>query len=287
MMRSATRRAATDQPRRERPRWSNRVLGPPEDRLPLFLLSTCNGLYFFFLNLVPFLGDGISEADEQRIFLSAWLTVPLLALASQVAIHRLRHVHFPGISSFYFLLLLTNVTFWAGFFAYTLFSAWADPRRLLTRDLVIWVVVALPLFNGIALLIAKRYGRRVSNASAHLQRLYLALPFLALVAMLNFSGILTAVTLPWPVLEEPPKVRTNPGWAADAGPRQRIPSYRNTYVQVVMRSLDAPSDRARFPWAMFEGATIENWQARAGDTLTHRTPMLTFSSQELSAVVKA
>ena len=163
-------------------------LPPPEDSFPLFLLSCSYGIFFFCLNLLPYIGDGISEAEEWNLFISGWLTVPPLAMLSALGLFHLKRLYFTDIEIFYPSLLLVNTLFWS--IALGLRFASSQPTN--TVD-VVWMTLLLLAAHALTLLTLRRSTFLARpNHSVLSSRIYFSLPLLGSPMLIYYSYI-------WPV----------------------------------------------------------------------------------------
>lgn len=79
-----------------------------EEKLPLFLLFLCYSSYFFLLMLLPHLPDGVSLRDKWLLFVSGWLLVSPLGLASTIALVKAKGVVAARTSTFYPMMVVAN-----------------------------------------------------------------------------------------------------------------------------------------------------------------------------------
>ena len=163
-------------------------LPPPEDGFPLFLLSCSYGIFFFWLNLLPYIGDGISEAEEWNLFIFGWITVPPLAVLSALGIFHLKRLYFTDLEIFYPSLLLVNTLFWS--IALGLRFVSSQPTN--TVD-VVWMTLLLLAAHALALLILRRSTFLARpNRPVFSSRIYFSIPLLGSPMLIYFSYI-------WPV----------------------------------------------------------------------------------------
>ena len=163
-------------------------LPPPEDSFPLFLLSCSYGIFFFCLNLLPYIGDGISEAEEWNLFIFGWITVPPLAMLSALGLFHLKRLYFMDLEIFYPCLLLINTLFWS--IALGLRFVSFQPTN--TVD-VVWITLLLPAAHALALLALHRSTFLARpNRPVLSSRIYFSIPLLGSSILIYFSYI-------WPV----------------------------------------------------------------------------------------
>jgi len=153
--------------------------------LPLSLLASCYGLYFFFLNLVLHTPGGISEQEEWSIFVEGWLAIPGLAFVSSQVVSQIKRRFF-DVELFYPVLLAANglalFVSECGFFV-------SHPYTFPSRSALLSFAVLFPLINLIAIRSALPIDRALA---AHRPRVvevvYGSLPLMALLAAIPFAG---------------------------------------------------------------------------------------------------
>ncbi len=79
-----------------------------EEKFPLFLLTLCFGVYFFLLNLWPYVGLTMGRNKQWLIFVASWISVPALATLCMLALRFGKQKFFPNKRHLYVIFLIWN-----------------------------------------------------------------------------------------------------------------------------------------------------------------------------------
>ena len=81
------------------------------ETLPQFLLSLCYGLCGFFLMVLLHVRRRYFRGRRVAICVKGWLTVPVMAIVTSLAVRHIRRRYCMGVDLFYPVLLASNVLF--------------------------------------------------------------------------------------------------------------------------------------------------------------------------------
>src|ERR1019366_6470272 len=84
---------------------------PAASRVPVVLLSLSVGGVFFLLILLGYIGGGISEKEESRIFVLSSLIVPAAAIVASWGLDRAKRKFFLSSALFFPVLLASHAAF--------------------------------------------------------------------------------------------------------------------------------------------------------------------------------
>ena len=259
-----------------------------DEKLPLLLLGMCYGLYSFLLLLGFHLPEGISEAEEWRIYVLGWLLVPGLAIGMVLATWQLRQRCFAEVAGFYPVLLSFNSLFWAAGFGY-FFYANLDQNLYDSGPVA---VVAILLCYPLGVLLVLKNMQRLSRMQGLSARGYLLPPLAALlVGVFSFSEIkfssLERVELPWPMVT----AGTPQGEVVERGVSLKkgalILRAQNPRLAVQVLAARDGVLKAPLPWEVLEGAAITAWLVPEGKAYKADQPLLTLANQEVEAVISS
>lgn len=256
-----------------------------DEKLPLFLLSLCYGLYCFFFLLGLHLPEGISEAEEWRIYILGWLVVPPLAIGMALATWQARQRHYAAVAGFYPVLLAFNTLFWTVGFGY-FFCTNLDQDLFGTAQRAVAVILAL--YPLCLLAVLKNIQRLSRQGLAEWSYFFLPLAAL-LVGVFNFSeirfGALERENLPWPVVAPgtPQGEMVGRGHTIKKG--TLILQAQNPRLSIQVLAARDGVLQAPLPWQVLEGAVVTAWLVREGQAFQADQPLLTLANQEVEAVV--
>lgn len=259
-----------------------------DEKLPLLLLCLGYGLYCFFLLLGLHLPEGISEAEEWRIYILGWIGVPPLAIGMALATWRARQERCAALPGFYPVLLAFNTLFWTAGFGYFFFANLDQDFFDTGPAAVAAILVLYPL--GILAVLKNIQG--LSRREGLAEWSYFLLPLAALlVGVFSFSEIrfssLERVNLPWPVVA--------PGTPQGEVVERGVPLKKGTLIlqaQNAKLSIKVAAARngvlqASLPWQALQGAVVTGWAVKEGQAFQADQPLLTLANQEVEAVVSS
>ncbi|MBI2502147.1 MAG: hypothetical protein HYW07_02805, partial [Candidatus Latescibacteria bacterium] len=259
-----------------------------DEKLPLFLLCLCFGLYCFFLLLGLHLPEGTSEAEEWRIYVLGWLVIPPLAIGMVLATWRARQRRYADVPGFYPALLSFNTLFWTAAFGYFFFANLDQDLFDTAPAAVAAILVLYPLCTLVVLKNIQGLSRREGLAEWS----YFLLPLAALlVGVFSFSeirfGSLERVNLPWPVIapDTPQGEVVERGHLLKEG--ASILQVQNLILSIQVLAAKDGVLQAPLPWQVLEGAVVRAWLVREGQTFAADQPLLTLASEEVEAVVSS
>ncbi len=186
-------------------------------KFSVFFLSVFWGVYFFLLNVMPYIPGGITEKEESLIFINGWLTVPLAAGGTALLMEYIRKSLYKSKDFFYPALLLTNGAFlfifvWLVRFSSTAGAHCQSLRCLLdtlerqmpswqTGEFYVgdtpirtlqWIYICYPIVNILCLIAVKLLDDvkpRQGRYEALLKLTYFVIPFMIGLALINYSEL--------------------------------------------------------------------------------------------------
>lgn len=258
-----------------------------DEKLPLFLLCLCYGLYCFFFLLGLHLPEGISEAEEWRIYILGWLVVLPLAIGMALATWQARQRRYAAVPGFYPVLLAFNTFFWALWFGY-FFCTNLDQDLFDTAPGAVAVILAL--YPLCLLAVLKNIQRLSRQGLAEWSYFFLPLAAL-LVGVFNFSEIryasLERHNLPWPVVSAGTSQSEMVGRGHLFKKGALILKAQDSRLSVHVTAAKEGVLQASLPWQVLEGAVVTAWLVREGQAFQADQPLLTLANQEVEAVVSS
>jgi len=266
-----------------------------EDRFSLFLLSLSYGVYFFFLTLSFFIGDGVSEAEEWHIFVISWLVAPVCSLAVVFAICYIRRTCCTEVTAFYPSLLGVNALFWFVYFAYQFLSSWILSLYDFPLKLVMWIVLLFPLLNLATVLVLRKHRNILANHPSIISWIFSLLPLVVLLICANFTDFrptqrhlqFQPLMLSWPRLGEKHGVVGGENLAQMDSLKQgqSILQTRGQYLNLEVTSRVTGVLRVTLPWNVLEDVRARTWLVEEGAPIDAGQPLLEMSSDQLHVVV--
>lgn len=257
-----------------------------DEKLPLLLLCLCYGLYCFFLLLGLHLPEGISEAEEWRVYVLGWLGVPSLAIGMALATWRARQQRYAAVAGFYPVLLAFNTFFWTAGFGYFFFSN-LDPDLFGTGPVAVAVIIVLYPLCSLAVL---KNIQHLSRGQGLAEWSYFFLPLAALVVgVFNFGEpgftSVARINLPWPVVAP----GTPDGEVVERGLLRNKGDFivEGSDARLSFRISSAKDGvlQPPLPWEILKGAVVTAWLVSEGQAFQAGQPFLTLANQEVEAVV--
>ncbi len=150
-----------------------------EEKFPLFLLTLCFGVYFFLLNLWPYVGLTMGRNKQWLIFVASWISVPALATLCMLALRFGKQKFFPNKRHFYVIFLIWNS-------ASLMVGIGGLHSRLLSLNFVVLLIPLANLMAFLSLWFLQSLSARMDDIRSLELGVYTALPLLAILALINF-----------------------------------------------------------------------------------------------------
>jgi len=256
---------------------------------PLLFVLLCfvYGAYLFAGLIYFFSSEGISEAEEWRIFIIGWPLIPPASVAIVLFIAHLKCTRYADTGSFYLILLAFNALCWIGYCTYNFSPLWlydydSGPQAL---GPLLWLV---PLINLCVLFALNRWAPSLVGYREKVA--YASLPIAALCVGINFSGFLGPLEpLPfgsfWIQIDPPEGKSGSITRIMEKG--AHFHSLISGPLYIEMRSRISGQVRIDLPWNLSTGSRLSAWHFEEEELIEPSQVIAEFESQFLHTTIRA